>query len=187
LDPADICASGVFFQDVFPVLDSSSEPFDVSLPGTTSTTLPPGSGAYLVVDGFDEKNSKYLSEEGKTFEIQTSDNNWVETESGYYTSYKFSEISIPPGATLTEVEIYVEHYEEEGFGSELDWMVGTSVHNPTIRAGTLFEKEDSWDVTSLFVNNPEQLDSLELKIINNDESGKKTFTDSIYVIVSWTT
>ncbi len=67
-------------------------------------------------------------------------------------------------------------------------MVGTSVHNPTIRAGTLFEQEDSWDVTSLFVNNPEQLDSLELKIINNDdESGKKTFTDSIYAIVSWTT
>jgi len=66
-------------------------------------------------------------------------------------------------------------------------MVGTSVHNPTIRAGESNEQEDSWDVTSLFVNNPEQLDSLELKIINNDESGKKTFTHSIYAIVSWTT
>ncbi len=36
-------------------------------------------------------------------------------------------------------------------------MVGTLVHNPTIRAGESNEQEDSWDVTSLFVDNPEQL------------------------------
>ena len=65
-------------------------------------------------------------------------------------------------------------------------MVGTSVHNPTIRAGESNEQEDSWDVTS-FVNNPKKLNSLELKIINNDnKSEKKTLTDNIYAIVSWT-
>ncbi len=66
-------------------------------------------------------------------------------------------------------------------------MVGTLAHNPTIRAGESNEQEDSWDVTSLFVNNPEQLNSLELMIINNDNiSEKKTLMDNIYVIISWT-
>jgi len=150
--------------------------------------LPIESTILTVVDGFDEKNSATLKEEGKTYVVQASDNDWWYTEFGFYTSYEFSDISLPIGATLIKVEIFVEHYEEEEFDSnKLDWMVGTLAHNPTIRAGESNEQEDSWDVTSLFENNPEQLNSLELMIINNDNiSEKKTLMDNIYVIISWT-
>jgi len=122
---------------------------------------------------------------------------WWETEFGYYTSYEFSDISIPTGATITSVMIYVEHYEEEDFrNGKLQWNVGTGWPNnpvvwdsivPPVHQRERNESIDSWGVTNV-VNTPENVNSLELRVKNNDNvEEKKTLVDYIYVDVSWTT
>jgi len=96
---------------------------------------PPGSGSstLTVTDGYDEKEEATLQQLDKTGVVQGSDNDWWETEEGRYTSFEFSNVSIPTGATLTSVLIYVEHWEEEGFNGKVEWSAGTGWPNgPTV-------------------------------------------------------
>lgn len=162
-----------------------------------AVAAPPTSATLTVVDGYDQKMAKTLKQEGKTYVVQTSDNQRWETEFGYYTSYEFKDISLPAGATISSVVIYVEHYEEEKFTKgKLEWKIGTgwpnnpvvwAQTNPPVREGEWNETTDSWDVSS-FVNTPEKLNSMELQIKNNDNvAERKTLVDHIYAEVSWTT
>jgi len=151
-----------------------------------------------VVDGYDEKAEKTLEQEGKTYMVQTSDNEWWPTEFDFYTAYRFSNVSIPSGAAITSVVIHVEHWEEESFSaSGLQWKVGTGWPNSStvwgtkasvpIRGGEGSETTDTWDVTS-FVNTAVRVNDMELYIGNNDVANeKKTLTDYIYAEVTWTT
>jgi len=93
--------------------------------------------------------------------------------------------------------INVEHLEEEDFGNgKLQWSIGTGCPNnpvkchstaPPVHQGEQNESIDSWDVTN-FVNTPKYVNSLELRVYNNDNGEKKkTMVDYIYVDVSWTT
>jgi len=130
-----------------------------------------------------------LEEDGKTYTVQSSDDERWATESKYYTSYEFSDIFIPTGATLVKVEIFVEHYEEDDFGDgNLVWeVIGSDSILPSINTGEGNELEDPTPflITSLTLG---QLNSTELKITNNDHNGdgKKTLVDYIYAVVTWT-
>jgi len=171
--------------------------------GTDSVTLivnpkPTISEVVITVnDGYDEKNARTLEEDGKTVVLQSSDDVWLEIEYGYYTSFKFSDVSMPVGATITSVLVHVEHYEEEDFDDgKLEWNIGTgwpssstvwTSTNPTIHDEERNEAIDSWDVTS-FVNTQDKVNSMELRVKNNDNNEeKKTKVDFIYVEVQWTT
>ena len=111
------------------------------------------------------------------------------------TCYDFSEASIPDGATIKSVVIYLEHYEDAGFPTgKLEWLIGTNLTTEPIiwtslaapiRQGQAAEAMDAWDVTSA-VEAPERANSLQLQILNNDTSGrKKTSVDLIYAVVEW--
>ncbi len=125
----------------------------------------------------------------------TSDDSRREIDSGLYTSYDFSDVSIPAGAEIASVIVYVEHFEQEGFpDGKLQWNAGTGwPSNPVVWAsmnapvheGELNEATDLWDVTS-FVDTPEKVNSLQLQVKNNDNIAKrKTLVDYIYVVVEW--
>jgi len=148
-----------------------------------------------IADGYAEKRQRTLLADGKTGVVQASNDDWCETEFDSYTSYDFSDMSIPAGATIASVVIYVEHFEEQGFSSgRLQWGVGTGwPRNPVVwtsteapvREGQTNEAIDSWDVTS-FVDTVEKINSLQLQIKNNDNVAKrKTFVDYIYAVVKW--
>ena len=194
----------------FNILDLGAPPANAGeLPGVTiqilptnvvcdeSLTLPPFgpstpvSGS--VVDGYDEKEGKTLGELGKTYVVQASDNDWANIESGHYVSYQFSNPTIPAGATITSVKIYVEHWEESNFLGTVQWKVGTGWPGApvewdnigaTLRIGEDNEAEDSWDVTGA-VNTPKRVRDMELLIQNNSSNGKKTKLDYVYAEVEW--
>jgi len=158
----------------------------VSLPPTITLTI---------ADGYDEKGQKNLLASGKAGVVQAADNAWWEIEYDSFTSYDFSDVPIPAGAVIASVVIYVEHFEEEQFSSgELQWSIGTGwPGNPVVwasadapvREGQYNEAIDSWDVTS-FVITPEQINSLQLQIKNNDSvAKKKILVDYIYAVVKW--
>ncbi|MFQ5968526.1 MAG: Ig-like domain-containing protein [Acidimicrobiia bacterium] len=171
-----------------------------SAPGTVTITvnekssIPPGSAVLTVLDGWDQKNEKTLEEDGKTYTVQTSDNEWWEIEEGYFTSYQFSDVAIPAGAKITKVEVRVEHWEENDFQGSLEWQAGTGwpaspqvwSTNPSIllRKDEKNEAQDSWDVTGA-VGTHARIDGLELRIKNNAFNGKKTKADYIEVLVEW--
>lgn len=155
----------------------------------------PDTANLIVIDGYDEKNVKTLEEMDKTYMVQTSDDDWWEIEAGFYTSFEFSDVSIPGGATITSVIIHVEHYEESGFQGNVEWKVGTgwpsspaewgSTTSIPLRKGEGNEATDSWDVTS-FVDTPTKVNALELCITNNSSNGKKTKEDYIWSEVTYT-
>ncbi|MHC4805157.1 MAG: tandem-95 repeat protein, partial [Planctomycetota bacterium] len=158
----------------------------VSLPAITTL---------IIADGYDQKDQKTLSADGKTDLVQASNSRWWETEFDSYTSYDFSDVSIPAGATIASVVIYVEHFEEKHFSSgKLQWGIGMGwPSNPVVWASTeapvrqeqCNEAIDSWDVTS-FVDTDEKMNSLQLQIKNNDNVAKrKTLVNYIYAVVKW--
>lgn len=138
---------------------------------------------------------KILSVADKTIFVQASDNNRLETGSGLYTSYDFSDVYIPEGAKISSVVVYVEHFEQEEFPEgKLQWTAGTgwpdnpmvwaSINAP-VYAGELNESTDLWDVTS-FVDTPEKVNSLQLQVKNNDDVARgKTSIDYLYAVVEW--
>ncbi len=149
----------------------------------------------FIVDGYDQRGKKTLSAAGKTNVVQASDNDRWETKFLSYISYDFSDVSIPPGATITSVAVYVEHFEQEQFTSgKLRWSVGTGwPRNPEVWAsinapvneGEQNEAIDLWDVTS-FVDTPKKINALQLQVKNNDNiARRKTLVDYIYVVVEW--
>jgi len=104
-------------------------------------------------------------------------------------------VTIPPGAKVAKVMLYVEHYEDESFPlGKLKWEIGKGwpdnptvwfAGNATIRKGKQKEATDSWDITS-FGNTAEKVNALQLRIENTDSiSRKKTFVNHIRVLVEW--
>jgi len=136
-----------------------------------------------------------LSAEGITNIVQDSDDKWHEIKPGSYVSYDFSGVTIPAGASVSSVVVYVEHFEEEQFiPGKMQWSIGTgwpndpnvwiSINAP-IHKGQKNEKVDSLDVTT-FVDTPEKVGSLQLQITNNDTvSRKMVLIDNVYVVVGW--
>jgi len=152
--------------------------------------FPQGQLAYadtliLFVDGdesFDDKNQKSLFEMGKTSDVVSSDDNWFETEAGFFTKYAFTN-SLPAGATIDSVIISIEHYEEDDFSGPLVWSIddGATAGVPalTLFIGEGIEGTDTLDVT-LDVTTAGALDALTLKIINDDIGGKKDKSRSCF-------
>ncbi len=181
---------------VVKVIDSNSVPAsDIQTFSVTVNPTPPKMATLKVVNGYDHRSRKTLAEQGGTGVVQTSDDKCLEIHAGSYVSFDFSQVSVPPGATITSVVLHVEHFEEEQFASgKLQWTVGTGwPANPTtwesidapVRKGKQNEATDAWDVTSV-VETPEKARSLQFQIQNSDAiSRKKTSVDCIHVVVEW--
>ena len=179
------------------VADNGSVPASETQSFTITTALPstPVITAWTIADDSEQKVKKILSLAGKSDVVQASDDIRGEIDSDLYTSYDFSDISIPAGAEIVSVVVYVEHFEQEGFpDGKLRWIVGTnrpskpvvwtSINAP-VYEGELNEATDLWDVTS-FVDTPEKVNSLQLQVKNNDDIAKrKTLEDYIYAVVEW--
>jgi len=178
------------------VADSNSTPaLDTQSFTITVNPAPPKIAKLTVLDGYNQRNRKTLSAEGKTKLVQSSDNNRGQIDPGSYTSYDFSDVNIPADAAIKSFVIRVEHFEEEGFAEgKLVWSVGTgwpakpvvwaSINAP-VHKGQSNEAVDSWDVTSV-VDTREKINSLHLQVMNNEYVAKrKTSIDYIYVLIEW--
>jgi hypothetical protein len=181
---------------VVKVADSNSVPaFYTQSFSIKINPAPPKIATLTVRDGYNHGNKQILSKEGKTKIIQSSNNSRWETNFGTYTSYDFSDVTIPADAAITSVVVYIEHFEDERFTpGKLEWAVGTgwpiqpvvwaSIKAP-VHEGQSHEAVDSWDVTNV-ADTREKINSLQLQIKNNDNfSCRKTLTDYIYVVVEW--
>ena len=181
---------------VVSVVDSNNIPaLDNQSYSITVNPAPPKTAKLTVIDGYNQRNRKTLSADGKTNLIQSSDNNRWGTNFGSYVSYDFSDVSIPTDAAITSIVVYVEHFEEERFTQgNLKWSVGAawptkpvvwaSINAP-VHEGESHEAVDSWDVTSV-VDTCEKINSLQLQVKNNDNIAKrKTFIDYIHAVVEW--
>jgi hypothetical protein len=171
-----------------PALDTQSFTITVNPAPTKVATL-------TVLDGYNQRNRKTLSADGKVKLVQSSDNERWETSFGSYVSYDFSELSIPADAAIKSVVVRIEHFEEERFArGKLEWSIGTgwptkpvvwAAIKAPVHEGQSHEAVDSWDVTSL-ADTRQKINSLQLQIKNNDTVAKrKTFIDYIYVLVEW--
>ena len=181
---------------VVKVVDSNSVPASDTQEFTVSVNpTPPKMATLTIVDGYDQRSRKTLSTDGKTDSVKVSDDKRQEILAGSYISYNFSGVSIPAGATVASVVVYVEHFEEEQFIlGKMQWHIGTGWPKaPTIwistdapvRKGQENEAVDSWDITS-FVNTSEKVGSLQLQIMNNDTaSRKKALVNYVYAVVEW--
>jgi hypothetical protein len=180
------------------VTDNGSAPASQTQPFTITVALPstPATTVLSTADGCKTNKCKtILPAACKSGIAQTSNNNWRETDSGLYTSYDFSDVSIPAGVKIASVVVYVEHFEQKGFSAgKLEWAAGTgwpsdpvvwaSINAP-VYEGEPNEATDLWDVTSL-VDTPEKVNSLQLLVKNNDDAAKrKTLVDYIYAVVEW--
>jgi len=181
---------------VVKVADSNSIPaLDTQSFTITVNPVPPKIATLTVLDGYDQRNRRTLSTDGKTSIVQSSDNNRLETYSRSYTSYDFTDVSIPADAAITLVVVAVEHFEEERFTKgKLGWAIGTgwptkmvvwaSINAP-VHEGQSNEAVDAWDVTSV-VDTREKINSLQLQVKNNDNvANRKTLIDYTYVVVEW--
>lgn len=162
---------------------------------TVASLDSPLKNTLTVTDCFNYKSKEKLSAKDKIPVIQTSDDDRLQTEPHSYTCYRFSNPSIPDGAVVVSVVVFVEHFEDPSFTSgKLAWSVGTgwpskpvvwaAIEAP-VRQGPSSEVIDSWDVTSA-VETAEKINSLEFQIQNNETIGqKKTSVDYIYAVVEW--
>jgi len=159
-----------------------------SLSSPLTTTL-------TVADCFSQKDKEKLSAKDKIPVVAASDNNRLETEPRSSTCYDFCDASIPDGASIKSVVVYVEHFEDSEFpGGKLEWAVGTgwpakpavwaSIAAP-VRPGQAREATDSWDITSA-VETAAKANALQFQIQNNDAAGmRKTHVDYVYAVVQW--
>jgi hypothetical protein len=181
---------------VVKVTDSNSVPASATQEFTVSVNpTPPRTATLTIVDGYDQRARKKLSVDGKAEIVKVSDDKCQEIMPGSYVSYDFSKVSIPPGAMVSSVVVFVEHFEEDRIiPGKMKWQIGTgwpndpvvwiSVNAP-IRKGQKNEAVDSLDITS-FVDTPEKVKSLQFQITNNDiESRKKASVDCVYVEIGW--
>jgi len=181
---------------VVKVIDSNSipasdtQPFKIELKPT-----PPKRATLAIADGYDQKTGRTLLAENKVKTVHASDNNRLEIQNGSYMTYDFSDVSVPPGAKVTSVIVYIEHFEEQQFAlGKLQWEIGQgwpdnpkvwlSINAP-VRKEEQSESMDSWNITS-FVDTTEKINSFQLKIKNSDNlSRKKSFVDYIYAEIEW--
>ena len=178
------------------VADSNSTPaLDTQSFTITVNPAPPKVATLTVLDGYNQRNRKTLSADGKVKLVQSSDNERWPTSFGSYVSYDFSDLSISADAAIKSVVVFVEHFEEERFArGKLEWSIGTgwptkpvvwAAIKAPVHEGQSHEAVDSWDVTSL-TDTREKINSLQLQIKNNDTVAKrKTLIDYIYVLVEW--
>ncbi|MDT8302515.1 MAG: Ig-like domain-containing protein [Sedimentisphaerales bacterium] len=141
------------------------------------------------------KKAKITPRDNKAGTVQSSDDKRFGIRYGSYTSYDFSNDSVPADVVIKSVVVFIEHFEEERFSSgKLEWAVGTgwptkpvvwaSIEAP-VHEDEKHESVDSWDITSL-VDTRDKLNSFQLQIKNNDVVGRKnTFIDHIYLVVEW--
>ncbi|MEE8577477.1 MAG: Ig-like domain-containing protein, partial [candidate division Zixibacteria bacterium] len=93
---------------------------------TAALLSTPVTTALTIADDSEQKVKKILLLADKSDVVQISDDSRGEIDSGLYTSYDFSDISIPTGAEIASVVVYVEHFEQEGFpDGKLQWAAGT--------------------------------------------------------------
>ena len=149
-----------------------------------------------VTEGYDQKNGKTLSEDGKLNYVQANDMDGFETIPEFFTSYEFDNFIFPATAEIQSVEISVVHYEESSFGAgSLEWdaaqgpLTGPTtllVMNPALRIDESAEGLDIFDASSV-IDTPAKVNDLTLVVRNNDfANGKKTFSDHIFVTVRYT-
>ena len=150
----------------------------------------------IVTDCFNQKGKEKLSTRDKIPAVLTSDDEWLETGPHSYTCYRFADLSIPDGAAIVSVIIFIEHFEDQSFTKgKLAWSVGTgwpsrpevwaSIEAAPVRLGQRREATDSWDVTSA-VETAEKVNSLQVQVLNNEAVGpRKTSVDYIYALVEW--
>ena len=89
-------------------------------------------------DGWDSKDEATLITQGTLERIQSSNDDWLEVDvPNYFVSLEFNQ-TVPNGATIISVKVYIEHHEEEDFpAGDLSWEVGTgSLSSPTVLGGT---------------------------------------------------
>jgi hypothetical protein len=171
---------------------SSTQPFTITVsPANIPVEIAPSGEENEPV----KTGRKILSVADKSIVVQASDNDRLETGSGLYTSYDFSNVYIPEGAKISSVVVYVEHFEQEEFPEgKLQWTAGSgwpdnpmawaSINAP-VYSGETNESTDLWDVTS-FVDTPEKVNSLQFQVKNNDDvARRKTSIDYIYAVVEW--
>ncbi|MHC4430577.1 MAG: cadherin-like domain-containing protein [Planctomycetota bacterium] len=178
------------------VFDSNStRAWDTQTFTVTVTSLSsPLTNTLILADCFSQKGSDTLSAKDKISLIEASNNSRMEIEPRSYTCYKFDDASIPAGASIVSVIVYIEHFEEESFrDGKLNWSVGTGwPEKPAIWASTEAlvrrggdnEAKDAWDVTSA-VDTPQKANSLCLQISNDDTANSKTLVDSVGAVVKW--
>ena len=162
---------------------------------TVTSLDSPLKNTLTVTDCFNQKGKEKVSAKDKILVIQRSDNDHMETGPQSYTCYRFSDPSIPEGAAIVSVVVYIEHFEEPSFTKgKLAWSVGkgwpskpevwASIEAP-VRLGQGNEATDSWDVTSA-VDTADKVNSFQVQVQNNDVAGpRKTSVDYIYAVVEW--
>lgn len=162
---------------------------------TVTSLSSPLTNTLKAVDCFSQKGADKVSAKDKINVVAAGDDIRHETEPRSYTCYQFSDASIPAGASIISVVVYVEHFEDRSFrDGRLQWSVGTgwpgkpavwASTNAPVRRGLKNEATDSWDVTSA-AGTPDKVNSLQLQVSNNDVStGRKTSVDSVYAVVRW--
>ncbi|MBL7185138.1 MAG: tandem-95 repeat protein [Phycisphaerae bacterium] len=167
-----------------------TQTFTVSVTSLSS----PLTNTLTVADCFNQKGSDTLSAKDKISVVEASNDSRMEIEPRSYTCYKFGDASIPAGASIVSIIVYVEHFEELSFqDGKLLWSVGTgwpdkpvvwASTNAPVRRGQNNEAKDGWDVTSS-VDTPEKANSLCLQIKNDDTANRKTLVDSVGAVVKW--
>ncbi len=147
-----------------------------------------------VAGGYDQKSQKALSA-GDLRRLQAVDDEMYPIQAGSYTVFSFAKVSIPEGAKISSVVLYVKHFEEPQFpAGKLDWKVGAgwpaspsswlsltpSVYDGQRNKGTL-----AWDLNGA-ADTPERINGFQLQIKNNCTPGQKaTFIDYAYLVVLW--
>jgi len=162
---------------------------------TVTSLDSPLKNTLTVTDCFNQKGKEKSSAKDKIPLVQSTDDQRLETVPRSYTCYVFSDPSIPEGATIISVVVFVEHFEDPSFTqNKLTWSVGTgwpsrpavwaSIEAP-VRPGQSGEATDSWDVTSA-VETAEKANSFQFQVQNNETaSARKTSVDYIYAVVEW--
>ncbi|MBN1807401.1 MAG: cadherin repeat domain-containing protein [Sedimentisphaerales bacterium] len=146
-----------------------------------------------VQNGYSQGSRRTLLSDGTIKLLGASDNRRSGTSYGLFTSFDFSDISIPPDTLIRSVVVYIEHFEQSRFGQgRLEWSIGSgwpfrkkvlaSINAP-IHIGESNETVDSWDITSL-IDSSEKLNSLQLEVKNNNViANTETLIDYIYVVI----
>lgn len=155
--------------------------------GTRWVTLP-------VVDGWDNKTWKMLSQEGGVAPVLASDSSRWDVPAGSYNAYWFSQGKVPAGAKIQSVKVSILHYEDDKISNNaITWQVGNGpLDSFTVLASRLApilksasrEGWTEWDVTSA-VNTIDKLNALTLKVRNDATNGRVTKLNQIYVTVGY--
>lgn len=162
---------------------------------TVTSLDSPLKNALTVTDCFGWRGDERLPAKDKIPAVLAGDDKRLETEPRSYTCYRFSDPSVPQGAAIISVVVFIEHFEDPSFTKgKLAWSVGTgwpakpqvwaAVEAP-VRQGQSSEVTDSWDVTSA-VETAEKVNSMQFQVQNNEAAGlRKTSVNHIYAVVEW--